>query len=266
MTQKPRVVTLNVPYRADPVESPIVAYGDGPSRIEFLQDDEVSWGRVTFESLDSLRVCRGEFPPFDTSGVREQPWPWVFVLENSLWLTERHAYESDHYRDSYNFGGDVDEMLRDFRHFVFTFHDQFVEAIAAGIWLDSSSARLESTDLEPGHPLFGLPESATTERFIDSGITCQVRTNPRPLEDLVRDAQLCSQNLYEFAAELDGTASSSWTLRIRTRNGSAVGQLCQYFGNVVEEFQDIPTLDYIRPRIHEWLNEVSARRRDMGKT
>ena len=265
MAGKTQAVALRVPYRADPIESPVVAYGEGPARIEFLQDDEASWGRVSFESLDSLRVCRGEHAPFDSSGILERPWPWVFVVENSQWLAERYAYESEHYRDAYNFGGDVDEMIRDFRHFVFTFHDQFVEAIAAGIWLESSPERLRSADLEPGHPLRELPDSAVSERFVESGITCQIRANPRPIEELIADARLCSQVLWAFAAELDGTATISWTVRVRTREGRAFAQLCQYFGNVVEEFRDIPTVDDVRPWIREWLAEVSTSRRDMGR-
>ncbi len=253
-----------MPLQADRVASPILAYGDKLTRLEFLLDDEQTWGRVLFEKLDSLRVSRGEYAPCRTAAGPPLR-TWVFVIEDSPWLVERHAYEARHYRDAYEFGGDVDEMLRDYSHYLFRFHDEFVEAIAAGIWMDSSPSRLADAEPHPRHPFHDLPESAIVDRFVEHGISCQVRRNPEPTKNLLAGSRLCSQKLYQFAAELDGRASVSWTLRIRSCKGRVTAQLCGYFGDVVEEFAEVPALEALRPRMRDWLGEVHARRREMGK-
>ncbi len=257
---------LAVPFQADSIESPIVCSGDGPTRIEFPLNDEQAWGRITFESLDSIRVSRGESTPFDIAWSSIQPCGWVAVVEESPWLQERYKYEKQAYGDSYNFGGNVDEMLRDFRHYVFRFHDEFVEAIAAGIWIESSPTRIGNAISSDNHPLTQLTNDCISERILAHGISCQVRRNPRPLEQLVTDANFCSQKLFQFAAELEGDAQVSWTLRIRLRGDTAISQLCDYFSNVVEEFDYVPTLVEIRPYIERWMGEVSERRRAMGKS
>jgi hypothetical protein len=104
-----------------------VLYGEGPVVILYPAAEGEQWVRVTFEGLDSLRVCRGEYVPYE-----ELPGKYsaVYLVENSAWLRERHAYEAEHYRGSYEFGGDVDELLTDFQHYLFKFHDQYVEVLA----------------------------------------------------------------------------------------------------------------------------------------
>ena len=47
---KSTALPLSVPFKADLVASPIVAYGAGPCRIEFLSMMKNLGGRVTFES------------------------------------------------------------------------------------------------------------------------------------------------------------------------------------------------------------------------
>ena len=262
---QPNARPLRVPVRADSVGAPVVVYDDMP-RIEFLLDDETSWGRVLFEGLDAIRVCRGEHSPYEISDVTEdERWPWVVRVRRSPWQLERHAYEAGHYRGAYEFGGDVDEMLRDFRHYVFLFHDQFVEVIARGIWFESSSQRLGAEPPSPDHPLLALPESEVVQRVTAHGIVCQVRKNPKPLPELSDASELCSQVLYQFAAELDGNHSVSWTLRLRTDEGITKAQWCGYFGKVHEEFDRVPELGELLPRVDAWLGEVAERRRKMGK-
>lgn len=63
---------------------------------------------------------------------------WVYKIENTQWLTERFQYENKNYGCSYEFGGNVNEMLTDFNHYLFSFHDQFVEVIARGFWFEKS--------------------------------------------------------------------------------------------------------------------------------
>jgi hypothetical protein len=256
----PTAIALSVPVRADTVASPKISCGDGPSRIDFILDDEESWGRVTFEKLDSLRVSRGEYSPQPHLRGVDGAWSWVSTIAESAWLAERYAYEKRHYGDAYELGGDVDEMIRDYRHFVFSFHDEFVEAIAAGIWLERSSTCMGSVDFSEGHPLSDLSESTVSTSFVAHGITCEVRQTRRSFEELWRDATLCSQKVYQFGVHLDGRACVHWRLRLRKRQNRPVAQLCGYSGNVIEEFDQVPSPEELRPRIAGWLAEVAARR------
>lgn len=255
---------LEVPLIADSVDSPSVSYGGGLTCINFPTNDE-RWGRVTFEKLDSIRVSRGEYEPYRCAPGEEQSFHWVSTVSGSRWLSERYEYEKRHYGSAYNFGGNVGEMLTDFSHYVFSFHDQFVEALSAGIWFESADSPLGTREPDMSHPLKELPESTVSERFEAHGIVCQVRRNPLSVETLKGNAKYCSQTLLAVAAELDGHASTSWTLSLRTSKGSLTCFLRSYFGNAVEHFAAIPSLNDIRPRIDSWLAEVRERRRKMGK-
>lgn len=48
---------------------------------------------------------------------------------------------------AYEWTGDVDEMLRDFSHYVFRFHDQFVEALSSGIWFETFEHSIDDAEL-----------------------------------------------------------------------------------------------------------------------
>ena len=255
---------LETPLIADSVEPPIVRYGGPMTAVHFVLDDG-RWGRATFERLDALRICRGEHDPYSAAPDEPGAFTWVSTVSDSAWLRERYEYERRHYADAYNFGGNVDEMLDEYSHYVFSFHDEFVEAIAAGVWFESADEMLGDRDLEPDHPLRGLAAVAPVERFESSGIVAFVRRNPSPLDELERAAALCSQTLLEIGAELDGSSSSHWSLTRRVRNGIGRSFLRGYFGNAAETFDGIPSLAEIRPRIDRWLAEVRERRRQMGK-
>ena len=127
---------LEVPLSADAVDAPIVQYGGGITAIHFTTDDG-RWGRVTFEELDSIKVSRGEYETYPPAPGEENSFHWVTTISNSMWLQERYEYEKRYYGSAYNFSGNVDEMLTDFSHYVFNFHDQFVEVLSAGIWFES---------------------------------------------------------------------------------------------------------------------------------
>ncbi|WP_224243180.1 hypothetical protein [Hyalangium gracile] len=161
---------------------------------------------MTFEAFDSLRVCRGEYVPYE---YEDEEYSGVFLVENSAWLQERHAYEAKHCRRSCEFGGDVDEMLTDFKLF------------ARGVWFEASRRRFVLGARPKAHPLAELPESRTTQRFTVAGITCQVRTDPRPLEELVKGARYCSQPLFHFALELEGRPRVSRSVVLRERGPGA---------------------------------------------
>lgn len=255
---------LEVPLEADLVDSPIVNFDDRLTCINFTTQDE-RWGRVTFEKLDSIKMSRGEYPPFPPAPRNENVFHWVTTVSNSAWLKERYEYEKKHYEDCYNFGGSVEEMLTDFSHYVFSFHDEFVEALAAGIWFESGDSMLGQREL-PDHPLRGLGHITSSERFEAHGITCLVRRNPLSAEELERRARLCSQTVFEVAAELDGRITGTdWFLTRRVRDGLGKSYLRDYFGNPAATYDHVPALSEVRPVIDKWLSEVRERRRRMGK-
>jgi hypothetical protein len=233
-----------------------VTYDRGLTSINFVTADE-RWGRVTFEKLDSLRVSRGEYKPYPSDLKEGQPFYWVSVVEHSQWLRERYEYEKFHYGTAYEFTGDVD--------YVFSFHDEFVEVLCAGIWFETAEERIGNRERDSSHPLLDLPPSSDPDSFDAYGIRCHIRRNTRPLDDIIKDAALCSQKLLQFAAELDGSASVSWTLSLRVRQGRARSYLKSYFGKVEETYDRIATLEDVRPRVETWLKEVKERRDQMGK-
>jgi len=249
-----------VPIQADTVESPIVHYGKPMTAVHFIVDDG-RWGRLTFERLDSLRVSRGESAPY-----RPYRSHWVTTVSNSEWLRERYEYEKRHYGAAYNFAGHVEEMRDEYSHYVFSFHDEFVEAIAAGIWFEVDDTMLEDRQMRVPHPLMGLAHVQAAEHFESCGIRCFVRRNPMSGEEIESAAALCSQTVLEIGAELDGDATSSWFLTRRVKNGVGKSYLRGHFRNVVEEYSGVPSLGDIRPHLDQWASGVRARRREMGKS
>src|SRR5262245_32809635 len=111
-----------VPFKADSVDSPVVHYGEPMTAIHFMTVDGRQV-RITFERLDSLKVSRGEHEPFPYSADEPDEFHWVTTISNSAWLKERYEYEKRHYGKCYNFNGNVDEMLDEYAHYVFSFHD-----------------------------------------------------------------------------------------------------------------------------------------------
>lgn len=258
----PQARPFEHPFRPDSIDSPTVLYGEGPVVILYPAAEGGQWVRVTFEGFDSLRVCRGEYVPYE-----ELPGKYsaVYLVENSAWLRERYAYEAAHYRGSYEFGGDVDTMLTDFQHYLFKFHDQYVEVLARGVWFEASPQRFELGATPERHPLADLPESCTTERFTVEGITCQVRTDPRPMEELVKAARYCSQPLFHFALELEGRHTVSMSMVLRERRGELRSYCRGYFGNATASVSGIATLEQARSWVDPYIREVRERRRKMGK-
>ncbi|MGW6982560.1 hypothetical protein ACWGE1_24515 [Streptomyces sp. NPDC054932] len=80
-------------------------------------------GRLTFERLEAIKVTGGEYLPYE----RPANGDWAYVMDDSPWLAEQHEYTMRHYGRS---------LLKAHRHYVFVFHDEFVEVIGRGIRLD----------------------------------------------------------------------------------------------------------------------------------
>lgn len=256
-------IGFEVPVEADPVDRPKVIYNPPSTAIYFTNDNE-EFARVTFEKLDSIRVCRGEFPPYEDNWEENAPYCWVSKVVNSSWLISRHAYESEHYKNAYEFGGDADEMLTDYHHYLFSFHDEYVEVLASGVWFEVSKEPFEDNELQEGHPFLPLAKENSTS-FKAHGITCEVRRSTVPESTLIERANLCSQPLFEFAPELDGAASTGIYLHLRNKNGKLYSILSKNFGGKIAEFDGFATLDDVKSQIVKWLSEISDRRREMGK-
>ncbi|MBL8526016.1 MAG: hypothetical protein JNN20_20215 [Betaproteobacteria bacterium] len=254
-----------VPVEAHSVDSPIVSYGGNiPASINFVTDDD-RWGRVTFEKFDSLRVSRGEHDPYPSDRKPDTPFAWVSTVKPSSWLHERYKYEKKFYGEAYEFGGTVEEMLSDYSHYIFNFHDEFVEVLCDGIWFEVGDGCFKDSELAMNHPFRELGWKVGDETFEAAGIVCQVRRNAQPIDALIKGAELCSQKLFQFAAVLDGNASVDWTVTLRVRNGKLTSQLRRNFGKLEKRYEGVVELATVRPRIEKWLREVKERRKSMGK-
>ncbi|MEU2495118.1 hypothetical protein [Streptomyces sp. NPDC007883] len=151
----PPLSALETPFSPNYVAAPLVVYGRLPlTSDEWGRDDDENWdgddddggwvtgiyfdtaeclepggpgdlGRLTFERLDAIKVTSGEYLPYEREP--SETGRWAYVMSESPWLDERHQYDLHHYGRS----------LRDtYRHYVFVFHDEFIEAIGEGIRLD----------------------------------------------------------------------------------------------------------------------------------
>jgi hypothetical protein len=262
------VKRVKIPIIADSVLSPQIHYGSMHSNepitgIYFNTQDE-QYGRITFENFDSLKICRGEMLPFDYNWGTHEKGVWVFKIEKSKWLIQRYEYEKEHYGDSYEFGGNVEEMKTDFNHYLFSFHDQFIEVIAKGFWFEKSSENLFGKQLQEGHPY--LPISNKNKSLIEvSNLKCQVRIADTSNNKLIADTEFCTQKIMEFALELEGKATVNHKLTLSQTNGEIFSNLCNYFGQKEVSFKGIASLEDVRPYIEKYMIEVSERRKEMGK-
>lgn len=207
--------------------------------------------------FDSLRICRGEHAPY-SSTEPDRYFEFAYV-RSSRWLQERFAYENKHYGQSYDFGSDVGEMLEEFEHYVFMFHDQFVEVVAGGVHFDASETQPVGEKLLQRPAWAKLPESSTVHRWHCSGQVVQVRSEERDEADILEASVLCDQAIYQFASEFEGQAMVNRTLHVRTRDGVTRSRLRGYFCGVQHEFEGVPTLDELRLLVEEYAAEVRAR-------
>jgi len=217
---------VSVPLTADSVAPPRLVYGsldvapaagrdESYAAVYFEVADSGSLGRITFEGLDAVKAARGESLPYDTAEPRAAG-DWVFTVADSPWLAERHSYEMQHYTTS---------LLETHLHYVFAFHDELVEAIAEGIWLDVADPSRPFGRPER-HPLDRLPASLPGERFLSpSGIQWELRRSPRADSELINGSHLCSQRVWQFNLILDGSTSEGASIWLRTRNGLTTSRL-----------------------------------------
>jgi hypothetical protein len=248
---------------SDYVLTPDIYYGEDITGIYFQTSDD-QFGRITFDNLDAIKICRGENLPFEDDWEVGQEVTWVYKVDNSKWLKERFNYENENYGSSYEFGGDVNEMLTDFSHYVFKFHDQFVEVIARGFWFEKDTNNLFKRELTSGHPFSPLPET-NIKIFETAGIKYKAIFNPLDTDKLIQDTKYCSQKLIEFALELDGKYSVCQTLIIMQRNGKLISVLSQFIGRPEFRKEGVATFEEVKPIVDKYIGEVAERRRQMRK-
>jgi len=258
-----KAIGISIPVLADSVLSPDVLYADAFTGIYFSTEDE-QYGRITFENLDALKICRGEVLPYPYQWQQGEKYPWVYKIEQSTWLKERFDYENKNYGSAYEFGGNVNDMCTDFKHYVFQFHDQFVEVIARGFWFEQDEKSLFKRELQADHPFLNLSDQHM-QTLECHHLTCQIRINGTAQEKLITDAKFCSQKLMEFALEIDGKASVDHVVQLFYRNGKLISCLRGYFGNQIIAFDGIATLADVKPYIEKYMQEVYERRKAMGK-
>jgi hypothetical protein len=216
---------LTVPLAADPVAPPRLVYGslglasasgrDEAYPAVYFEISGGSLGRITFEGLDAVKAARGELLPYGTASPRI-PGDWVFTVAESPWLAERHRYEMQLYSTP---------LLETHLHYVFQFHDEFVEAIARGIWLDTADPS-RPFDRPTQHPLAPLPDSLPGERHLSpSGIEWELRRSPITDSELANRSHLCSQRVWQLNLILDGRSSEGASIWLRTRNGRTTSRL-----------------------------------------
>lgn len=259
-----RAKPLGVPLRTDPVAPHRLVTGRlavaGGSESDalvvdtalfFVVADLGSLGRVTFEGLDSIRTSRGELAPYDDGNDFSS---WVYVVTASEWLAERHAYEWTHYETP---------LLDSHQHYVFRFHDDYVEALASGIWLDTPAEDALKIGVE--HPLAGVSASSLREVGSSSGLTWELTRTTRSDDELLEDARLCSQPLFEFSLVLDGKRGGGSTCWLRSRDDVAVSRLTRAWTGEFAAVPGIARPEQVMESWEKYCREVADRRKAMGK-
>ncbi len=240
---------VKVTFVADDVEAPTVIYNYPSAAIKFLVSDSESYGRVTFETLDSISINRGEILPYPVSENISTP-SWIYEAVDSDWMRERHLYECQHYGVS---------LIDTYRHYVFEFHDQYIEAIAEGIWVDQLLTPL-SGDLNEEHPLNDLSESCPTEQGALYGIKFEIRTNPKSVEQLIDDSRLCSQKLFQFYVQLDNQISPSYAAVLRTQRDGLRTRFASRFSKDLASISGVAKPADFMKQWSKYLAEVNERR------
>src|ERR1039457_5665129 len=182
---------------------------------------------------------------------------WVFTVDDSPWLAERHHYEMQRYSTP---------LAETHQHYVFQFHDEFAEAIAEGIWLDiADPARPYARPAR--HPLAELDPGLPRDRFRSaSGIEWELRHAAGSDAELISDSRLCSQRLYQLDLILDGRSREGASIWLRTRNGRTVSQFARPWpGGELARHEGVARPEDFEDPWEAYLASVAQRRREMGR-
>jgi hypothetical protein len=169
-------------------------------------------------------------------------------------LRERHDYETRHY---------ATPLFETHRHYLFVFHDEFVEAIAAGIWLDLAD-RAEPFAAPISHPLRSFEVDMPCDRFVSAGgLDWELRRSLRPDGDLIRDSRLCSQRVFQFNLVLDGDNREAASIWIRTVDDQLVSRISRPWVGEFGRVEGFAQPEDFSAQWEAYLDEVAQRTRQM---
>lgn len=227
------------------------------NRLGLYLQSENFYGRFLFENADSIKTSRGEHFPYSYKEA-ETFRSYIYEVENSNWLKQRYEYEKKHYGTSYNFGGNVEEMIKDFHHYFIPFEDDFVEVLARGFWYESNPEPI-TTQFLPNNPLASI-EKINPTIFKENGINGHVFHNTLEEEKLLHQSFYCSQKILQFGIELNNYISISRTLYLmRDNNGNIYCSLKGSLGEEIKRFENLVGLKEIEPILVQHLKDVSER-------
>ena len=239
------IQVIKIPIITDHVLNPELLYGNEITGIYFETEDE-NFGRITFQSIDSLKICRGENLPYKFDWGKADSETWVFEIKNSIWKNERYQYEKENYGSSYEFGGNVEDMKTDYSHYLFKFHDQFIEVIAKGFWFEKDPKSLKSQPLVESHPFLSLTDKKS-EIFNYLGINYKVKHNDKSLQALIDDAKFTEQKIFQIEIELDNKYSNFIELTVSNKYNAPKYILRKFFGQILIETNDCLDFQKVKP-------------------
>jgi len=246
-----QIVPIIIPVIADYVMSPTVIYGENFTCINFETQDE-KFGRITFENMDAIKISRGEMPAYhDPTEIDDyMVGTWVYSVENSKWLQERYQYEKKYYENSYEWGNSVEEMLTDFKHFYYRFHDEFVEVIAKGFWFEKADEPFIGKAISANHPKQMFETEYQEEINID-GKKYKFKLNSQDRETLTKNAQFYSQKLIEVWQEFSNDHFLFGSLRIKNNNGEVVSYFQPTFGKNEVIQKGVSTVEDLKKHLNK---------------
>jgi hypothetical protein len=181
---------------------------------------------------------------------------WVYEISDSPWLLECHVYESKHYQT---------QLTGLYLHYLFIFHDVYIEAIAEGIWFDRPDSGAPSA-LPPDDPLAGLDRHPAWEtRQSPSGIVWEIRRSPKRDATLIEGSRLCSQRLHQFNLVLDGRSRESASVWLRTIDGRTSSRMERPWAGGIGSRDGLAAPEDFFVGWEEHVASVAARRQAMGK-
>ena len=246
-------------FASDHVLSPALKYTQRSLILDYPSVDGTRWVRVAFDRCDSHRVSRGEHPPYPFHAVEEQYSPFC-VVRPSSWLKERYSYEREHYGPSYN----AEEMHAEFEHYLFSFHDEFVEVLAAGVHFEFQSTPVSSGDLSELPSWQRLPNEASAKQIGDSQFPLLLRCSRQDRASILQNSVLAEQIYLQVDLDLDVLPRQPFLrVAVRTRDGETTSRLRHSGGKVSAEFAGFPSDQELREAINEEIETVRQRRRDM---
>jgi hypothetical protein len=137
--------------------------------------------------------------------------------------------------------------------------------MAEGIWVEQIGPKM-TDDVPEDHPLNNLPTSLPAEVFVLHRLHCELRRNPRPLEDILGASRLCSQKLFQFYLTLDGKQRPSYPAKLRTVYGKSTTRLSTGWPHPdLSSIERVATVEEMMPAWEQYVLKVADRRTELGK-